>query len=1011
MKQTAVLIFIILFSLTIFAQKPRPTKRATSFTKPSATTVGNEKDELEKAVSEKNAAERIMALNKFVGNFPNSTEKNRALELIVSARAEIADEKLRLSDTASGVELFTIAVKNAPAPVSDKLFAEILLQIPTNLFFRGQQVKAVEIARLIEEKVEGNAKQLLGLATFYIGTENGDEAKRLANKALAVNPNLPTAYQTLGLASRLNFQLEDAANAYAKALELDADSTVSKRSLAEMKRAIGKTDEAVALYREILVKDETDATAQTGLTLALFDAEKKSEAEAEMQKSLAQNSNNLPLLVGAAYWYAAHNDGAKAVELAQQAISVEPRYTWAYIALARGFISQKRPLDAEKVLLTARQYGNFPTLDYEIASARLAAGFYREAAEELKKNFTLKEGVLQTKLGGRVAVKAENFTELLALERRASIFEPSAADNAENTEKLKSLLDFSQKLEAADADETAISEAADAFVKGADKMKVHRQIFAANRLLENKKDLPKVLDLTKASVSGVDASLDAANASAAVLADELYESRRIAMARGQLIIVPDVARQTLLSIVRGRIEEISGWTLYQQGKTGEAVVRLKRAVSVLPEKSAWWRESNWRLGAALDADGKSKDALDAYLRSYADSQPDPARRIVIESVYQKINGNLEGLDEKIGAKPVTANIFEAKPASSKDETVAQNVVRETPEISPTATPETTPAVETTPAPTPETKPTVEMTPAPTPEIKSTVEVQRTPIVEMQPTPETQIAPTPEPKPTVEPTPEPTLTPTPSPEVLPTPEPSPTPESSPTIEPSPSPESSPTPTPEPEQVAQITEKTPDLPTKSEIVPPVASTPEPKTENFTVVTTTLDSKTEKKLPPEKPKSETNSDKSAKLLFEPIIINVPKTETAKPEIKPDEAVADVKSPDENVVLKVRPRIVPEKKSDLPAEEIASCKIVASQENISLINGGGNLGILVGFETSGDLKEITASSSSPNDVEVTLEPDIGAQSGRAFFVIRSISQNKGIYNISFDAPCGKKTVLVKVR
>ena len=46
---------------------------------------------------------------------------------------------------------------------------------------------------------------------------------------------------------------------------------------------------------------------------------------------------------------------------------------------------QKKPLDAERTLLGARRYGNFPTLEYEIASARLMAGFYRDAAEELDK--------------------------------------------------------------------------------------------------------------------------------------------------------------------------------------------------------------------------------------------------------------------------------------------------------------------------------------------------------------------------------------------------------------------------------------------------------------------------------------------------------------------------------------------------------------------------------------------------------------------------------------------------
>ena len=965
MKKSAVLFFIILFSLTTFAQKPKTTKKTTSFVKPTAANVGNEKDEFEKAINQKNASERIMALNKFVANFPKSNEKTRALELVVSARAEIADEKLRLSDTASGVELFMLAVKDAPNPVSDKLFTEILLQIPTNLFFRGQQARAIEVARLIEQKVDGNANQLLGVATFYLGTENAEEARRIAEKAIALNPNLPAAYQTLGLANRLNFQLEEAANAYAKALELDTNSVVSKRNLAEMKRAIGKTDDAIALYTEILSKNESDAGAQTGLALSLFDAEKRVEAEAETAKLLAQNPNNLPLLVGAAYWYAAHNEGAKAVELAQQAVTAEPRYTWAYIALARGLVLQKRPLEAEKALLTAKQYGNFPTLDYEIASVRLAAGFYREAAEELKKSFVIKDGSLETRLGGRVPMKGKNFIDLLSLERRASIFELLPADSPENADKLKSLLDFSQKLEAPDGNESVVSEATDEFIKGDDKMKVHRQIFAANRLLENKKAFSKVLELTKAAVSGVDGALEAANPSAAILAEELYDSRRIALIRGQLIIVPDVPRQTLLSIVRGRIEEISGWTLYQQGKTGEAVIRLKRAVSVLPEKSAWSRVSLWHLGSALEAEGKSKEALDAYIKSYKDTEPDATKRIVIESVYQKINGSLEGLEEKINEKPVTASVELSSRPQPTEATVARNIPKEIPASQAT----------------------------PSPELKTTPDVSLTPAPEIKATPDNQPAPTPELKATQEPAPE--LKTTPAPTTLPTVEP--------------------TPISTPEQIAQVVaEKKPTPEPIAEKTSDVLPIPELKPENSQAVLPSPESSPEKKWTVEIQNNlEINSNKSSKPLFEPIIITVPKSEAAKTEVKSEENEPEEKPLDtKNDSKTLRQRIATEKKSDMPAEEIAQCKIIVSQESISLINGGGNLGILVGFEeATGDLKKLTASSTSPDDVEVVLEPDIGAQSGRAFFIVKSISSNKGVYTITFDAPCGKKNITVKVR
>jgi len=247
-----------------------------------------------------------------------------------------------------------------------------------------------------------------------------------------------------------------------------------------MKRSLGSPDEAVALYREILDKDAANLPAHTGLILALFDTGKRSDAETELAKSLEANPGNVILLAGTAYWYAAHNAGDKAVEFAQKSIAVDPRFIWAHIALARGLTAQKKPIEAEKVLLAARAYGNFPTLEYEIASARLAAGFYRDAAEELAKSFSVHDGVVHTNLGGRISADSKNFTELIGAERRASIFEPTAADDPENAERLGALLELKQELDSATPNANTASRAADAFARGDDKMKVHRQIFQTN---------------------------------------------------------------------------------------------------------------------------------------------------------------------------------------------------------------------------------------------------------------------------------------------------------------------------------------------------------------------------------------------------------------------------------------------------------------------------------------------------------------------------------------------------
>jgi tetratricopeptide (TPR) repeat protein len=906
---------LFLLSFSAFAQLPKPTPKKPK--KPTVTKIAlDDKAELDKILAstetdEKTLTDKIKALLKFKNDFPNSKEMNRALEILVSTRAQLGDYKLRVGETEAGIQLFREAVKDAPEPISDALFAKVVLQFPSNLLLQNQPAAALEIAQQIETKSSENGKQLLGLATFYIGAENPKEAKRLAEKSISIGWNFPTAYHTLGVAHRLDFDPESAATAFAKALELDSSLTVAKRSLAETKRALGKSEEALALYRELVEKDSADTVSNNGLILTLFETNQAAEAEILLNKSLADNPNNLQLLVGAAYWYAAHNEAEKAIELGRKATELEPRYPWGYIALARGQMLQNQPLEAEKTLLTVQQYTSFPSLDYELAVARMKAGLIEEAVRELKRRFVVSDNYVQTYIGGRKLLEAESFLELLGVERAASLNAPLSAETAENSETMKRLLDFSLKIANHKATEDELNQAADEFVKGDDKMKTHRQLYAASRLLEAKKNLPKVLELTQAAIKGVDASLEVTTPTAAVMADELFEVRIAAIANGRFVSIPDVSRQTLSNILRGRIEEIIGWTFYQQNKPPEAVSRLKRAVSILPEKSAWWRSSHWKLGLALDANGNSKEALEAFVKSYNDAPPDRLRRSTIESVYRKLHGNTDGLDKLIGPNPF-------------EESIAQ--VTETPTQTPEITPTPTPTVETTPSPTPtpENSPTVESTPTPTPTVE--------PKIETSPTPENTPAPTLEIKnPT--PTPEPTIETTPTPEV-----------------------------------------------KAE------TTPENKTEATPTPTP---------------------------LFPDVVIEVGKTPTPTPAPTPTpenktEETATNKAENPSDPLG-RQRVVPDKPTETPTET-PSC-LVASQESISILNNGGNLGVLVGYLQDGDTAQITAASSSPTDVTITLEPLIGKQSGRVFFIIKSISENKGVFTVTFNSPCGKKEIQVKVR
>ena len=689
-------------------------------------------------------AEQLTRLQALLATNPPAALRARAIEHLVVAHAALADGRLRAGDAAGGVAEFKEALALVPADMSDKFFFEVVSQFPANLFLRGQHEAAGEIARLIEAKVQTNPQRLLALASFYLNVEQPDEAARLATTARTLAPELAAVHQALGGAYRLSLRLDEATAEYKRALELDPKSALSRRTLADLLRASGKPEDALALYREQLTNEPNDRLAQAGVVLSLLDAQKREEAERELAAALKDEPRNLPLLVGAAYWFAAHDDAARAVELAGRAVEIEPRYTWAQIALARALIAGRRAPDAERALRFAREYGRFPTLDYELANALAASGLYEEAAEELAHTFTLKDGQLETRLAGRVPVRADNFPELLAPERRASIFQATAADTDANARNLKGLLALYLALNAGSADDAALANAARDFTAGDDSLRAFRQLYAADRLARRGVALSTARELAEAAKGGVEAAANTPVASVAVAADELRPIRARAINAGGTPDFPIASHDTLLKLMRGRTEELIGWALYEEGKAGEAVQALRRAVSVLPPESLYWRNAQWRLGTALAANGQTQEALNAYVKGYDRLVPDPARRAVIEALYTKVKGSTDGLDALIG--PTLVGNTTPAPAAT-----------------PTATPD---AATTTPAPAPTNEPPTSETPAPSPTATPPPDETPTPTPAQKPVEQVipaSAAPTPTPpEATQTPTPEPVATQTPAP---------------------------------------------------------------------------------------------------------------------------------------------------------------------------------------------------------------------------------------------------------
>jgi hypothetical protein len=227
------------------------------------------------------------------------------------------------------------------------------------------------------------------------------------------------------------------------------------------------------------------------------------------------------------------------------------------------------------------------------------------------------------------------------------------------------------------------------------------------------------------------------------------------------------------------------------------------------------------------------------------------------------------------------------------------------------------------------------------------------------------------------------------------------------------EQEPQPTETPAQKAENTDQT------------AVKTSEPQT-NETAKNEPSNDLTNQKSGSQSAAAEKRSDTSTSLrsIFDPVIINVPKsnpvklasqTKSTPDAVKRDGAPAALneskKTPENSkphpTSGETRPRVVEEKTS---AETPQKCSIGLSRDAVSIVNAAGSVGILVSLEGEGNLKALTTASSSPNDVEVILEPEIAGAADKAFYLINSISSKKGIYQVTFELSCGQKTLTVTV-
>ena len=126
---------------------------------------------------------------------------------------------------------------------------------------------------------------------------------------------------------------------------------------------------------------------------------------------------------------------------------------------------------------------------------------------------------------------------------------------------MKALLTFTAFMNPGNGsiNEAGAIAAAREFSSGDDSLRVFRQLYAATQLLNKRIAFGTVYELAQAARSSADAGLNIPTATLAVQAHEYRELRARAIASGGTPSVTEAPHNLLSNLLRGRIEDISGW--------------------------------------------------------------------------------------------------------------------------------------------------------------------------------------------------------------------------------------------------------------------------------------------------------------------------------------------------------------------------------------------------------------------------------------------------------------------
>jgi tetratricopeptide (TPR) repeat protein len=598
-------------------------------------------------ISEVRADERIKLLEAFIKKGPNSPLVTPAREMMVRARAALAESFLKQQRPEQAIEQFQLAFEQSPQPISDRFFLSFIRVFPATLLSYGYREEAILLMRKFEAAFQQPVR-LEQIGLFYLNADSAEDAARVLGRAIELDPKDHKHYQSMANACLIGLKLDEAKQNFQRAITLEPKEPVAYGALAQLYRSEGAYEDAIALYTKQLEVTPEHESAHGGLAITYLLMKNEPMAEAELAKQFAITPRDFRLFTQLAYIACGRGEFARARRWAELALSIAPTYAWARMVMAYLLVTQQDFTTSEELLSDALARGaGFPTIHFELIKTLLLAEDYAGAFEQSERLLTITaEGEFEVRLGGVLTARSRSLKSLLEKERRAALGLPESFTPDSQYSLVENFLRFQFYLSRLQPRTVQTEKAAEGAVQGRrqrmelqvralealaqmlgveDERGPFRKLWAAERLLAADIALEKATELCL---------------------DALREADAATRLEGSMREAPDLDRAARKRLFEARANQLVGRVRYKQGQTEEAIKWFELAVKGFGE-GAEQRAALRQLASATQAAGRDNEALALYIRGYNPYDENAAlQRSLIESLYRKLHGSLEGLDLK-----------------------------------------------------------------------------------------------------------------------------------------------------------------------------------------------------------------------------------------------------------------------------------------------------------------------------------------------------------------------------